>query len=703
MLPDALVVFLTLLLPLFFSNALLWQVFAESPRGISDISRQVACCHSRSKSSGNNSKSPLHGRAGAGSCEHEVARVLFVMSASLSLALLQLLIYEVAGILSSAVRLRTWRCVFAALVAVQVGALPAASFAVLAAESGVLSPEVALALAPAFEALYLWLFWVSGKLFPIMQSGMTSDFLSLEGFVGRLGVIGVTTAALLSGYGAIATPYRLLSVLLQDVNEVDLTAAHDAAAAMTIKLLAVQGDLASSHAQWRHAMVAAGLDSPHTLIEPPQRLSAFSANVLRPSVQAAVTVPISRMSVLVGKIGALVRGIMLRFANDASASAACRASVFASVVVDDEAADCSRSVTMLRSEANLLLVVQADLIDEAAKMEETRARLRWAGTLAGRAANAAGYALSVFGLARVIAATANIVLRRDPSTDPVTAGFHFALAFMHLPNAQVWLQPVSFVFVGGLVLSAIRGFFVNFDSIFRAAVGVQASQRRQVRGGGGNGAFCGRRRSSIALLLLAQITGTYAVATVLTMRMSLPELSRHRLTTSVGADIDFVFYHRWFDVFFVLASCSSIVAFMAMHSLRQSQVRSGSGGNVSVDRGLTAMTSAVVGTALSVSAAHDGCSMAQASLPSACRRDEGSTAKRGDRVFTPLRAIPSCAVASHLDIGSSLSQMASPSSRCCAATLTPHMHSVAATDSARMQLFARGAATAASRTHYKVP
>lgn len=52
---------------------------------------------------------------------------------------------------------------------------------------------------------FLWVYNYVGVLFPITATTAHGLF-SLEGNVGRLGVIGVTTSALLAGYGGVATP-----------------------------------------------------------------------------------------------------------------------------------------------------------------------------------------------------------------------------------------------------------------------------------------------------------------------------------------------------------------------------------------------------------------------------------------------------------------------------------------------------------------
>lgn len=44
------------------------------------------------------------------------------------------------------------------------------------------------------------------------------DVLSIEGAISRIGVIGVTTIAMLSGSGAVYTPYKFLHIFVDKID-----------------------------------------------------------------------------------------------------------------------------------------------------------------------------------------------------------------------------------------------------------------------------------------------------------------------------------------------------------------------------------------------------------------------------------------------------------------------------------------------------
>ena len=61
--------------------------------------------------------------------------------------------------------------------------------------------------------VWLWVFWSFGQPFPINVSGW------IEPVIGRVGVLGVTMMALLSGFDAVNSPYTYSSYFLREVTQ----------------------------------------------------------------------------------------------------------------------------------------------------------------------------------------------------------------------------------------------------------------------------------------------------------------------------------------------------------------------------------------------------------------------------------------------------------------------------------------------------
>jgi hypothetical protein len=118
----------------------------------------------------------------------------------------------------------------------------------------------------------------------------------------------------------------------------------------------------------------------------------------------------------------------------------------------------------------------------------------------------------------------------------------------------------SFVLVGVLAMSAVRGFLVNLNKLFRAVYGGVPP--------------------AAAVILLIQAMGMYLVSTVLLLRNAVPTAYRSIITDAAGT-LHFEFYHRWFDAMFIFSALVSVAAIGAVAAMSQPARR---GDDADVDR-----------------------------------------------------------------------------------------------------------------------
>ena len=104
-------------------------------------------------------------------------------------------------------------------------------------------------------------------------------------------------------------------------------------------------------------------------------------------------------------------------------------------------------------------------------------------------------------------------------------------------DVSFWSQQLSFILVGVIILCSIRGLLIQLMKIFRT--------------------FSSSLSPNHIILLLSQTMGMYFISSVLMIRSSVP-IQYRTLLTEVLPRLEFHFYHRWFDVIFLISAISSI-------------------------------------------------------------------------------------------------------------------------------------------------
>ena len=321
-------------------------------------------------------------------------RCLVTCTVSLSLDLYVLVAFEVLGVLEPQHRVLAWRGVLVSLVLLLSLVLPYVFLHTLCAARGL---RGALAHCAAMLACGVWLlaFWALCLYFHLaLASGDSAPLAvaALEGAIGRLGVLGVTVVAALSGYGAIANPYSYFSsaaCLGGRVPESSISVQRDTLGSAKARLQALQRSLLEAEralAQQRsRASASAAAPAPGG--------GSGSAGALGWLHAAATRIPylgglLSRASgALLGPLGTL-----------------------------------ELSTASLARQVRQAEEIEAEEEATLSTLLEARAREHFSRSAAGLLYQAVGVCLTLNCIFKILATFYNVWFHRDPVKDPITRG-----------------------------------------------------------------------------------------------------------------------------------------------------------------------------------------------------------------------------------------------------------------------------------------
>lgn len=193
-----------------------------------------------------------------------------------------------------------------------------------------------------------------------------------------------------------------------------------------------------------------------------------------------------------------------------------------------------------------------DLFLELAALKHAQREERFRQrTLVGRIADPLGLIYLLYCVYKTLLSSANIVLDRDPKTDPITRGFELTLIALGLElDAAFWGPLIGFILVGVLVFTSLRGFLLLVLAVFRSVASPL--------------------HADVWTLFLSAMCALYFVSSLLLMRMNLPPDRRALLTAVLGTS-DIPFTHRWFDLVFVASQVLTGTIIAALHSAKRAR------------------------------------------------------------------------------------------------------------------------------------
>lgn len=196
------------------------------------------------------------------------------------------------------------------------------------------------------------------------------------------------------------------------------------------------------------------------------------------------------------------------------------------------------NTSILENEVKAMEELSRQLYVEVVDLHNTKQRMIFSKTLQGRYFDFVGHIFSLYCMWKIFISSVNIIFDRVGKKDPITKGFEILFFFFSIDvDVQFWSQQFSFFLVGILIVTSIRGLLITLTKFFYA--------------------LSSHKSSNIIVLVLAEIMGMYFISSVLLMRMNMPPKYREIVTVVLG-DLQFHFYHRWFDVIFLVSALASI-------------------------------------------------------------------------------------------------------------------------------------------------
>lgn len=435
--------------------------------------------------------------------KHRYIQVLFAATFAASCSMFELLMVTLAGVFDPDLRAVAWKFNQWIVIGNAYVALPTCFLYTSVRSVCHRSRRLALASCATGLPLFWYLIFLAGQLIHIDSFSLSPDVM-----MARIGALGVTVVATLSGFGAVNFPFRSMHSFLRPVTQQQV-ADVEGRLLRTMKMIAAKKRQALSM-QADEARLAAKLQEADPSLSFARRVAG---RLLRSPLAALEAIASS------------VKGV-----NDVTA----------------ERKRLCMEIRALEGLSRELFVELDELI--RARLCELKAR-----TCIGSVMNVLGWCCSAICMYKVVMSSVNLLLRRGgaQADDPATRLLRVLLVHLGISlDIEYWAPVLSMIFVGYLTFANTRQFIHRLLAVFRMVSTSVTS-------------------NSLALLLSEVMAMYFAACVLLTLRF-VPRTDRANLLAMVG-EVDLSFVHLHFDYVFLVSSLCSMAVFSLTSWVRSGQ------------------------------------------------------------------------------------------------------------------------------------
>ncbi|KNC80081.1 hypothetical protein SARC_07551 [Sphaeroforma arctica JP610] len=326
---------------------------------------------------------------------------------SLSCTMFELIIFEIADITDRSSRYMVWRFTIVAMLTMLVAIIPIYTFLLLLHNMRIgARSRAALFLAGVMWMAYLYMFWKLGDPFPMLSAD--HGFLSIEQGMSRIGVVGVTLMAVLSGFGAVNFPFSNMHMFIKPVNDAEVRA-------------------------WEKRL----LQNYHLIAKKKRQVARLKKEARLENG--------AQQQQQMGFMQRAYESFSRTFGNS------------------------GEQIRRLQQDIVPLEELCRQMYIELLEMRDGQVRNRFSKTILGRLFNIQGLFFSVYCVTKIVMATINIIFNRVGKVDPITRGFEIAVQWLGLQiDVPFWSQQISFICVGIIIVASIRGLLIQLTKVFYA-------------------------------------------------------------------------------------------------------------------------------------------------------------------------------------------------------------------------------------------